>query len=1694
MKSLTRTNAVDFANISDEDYYSYGETSDDLTKDAKQANNENANNPFQQNASFDFSMQQHLFAIDSKVSDRSDIFPQFTYEDSDFYLDKLNHNYYSKILNRSKESPDLIGCIIINIAHAAQYHQIESEYSFNNHEYIAWSVIPFPTSSKLDQTRKNKSNDSTSSISDFPLVVHSFYKEAYNSYKRQIRFIHYASPSSDKLDTLINTRKEIPTSRILFHYVGYGYPDPQDGCIFTCEAKNMPLVQYKIKNIYNNIRSPCFFIFDCNKAGDLGSALLKEISKQSVAKNNDSEDVFLICSTNSSDSLPMDLRLPRDFLSSCLLSPVQMSILCHIIRSYTLTDSCGKDPFLFIKRNFSNFNNNNVDELVDLLHCITDAIASESLSEEVFTKVFRGDSMVSSLFYNFMLAQYLLYQYNVFPKSYPVMPDTIPLHPLWSEWESIIDVIITSTITPLPSFSNNFFWRVSTIFNSLLNSSNSYTVSRSLRLNNATMSQAVLTLICHAVFFNMNSKTPTGFKSLETTSTPTIQKPKRKHKTSLYQLEDEHILMAETFTEQIPKSNDEICCQALLQLAKFASKSEDCASNVSKSIQFNLLIKKLSKVANSNNLHNRQLMERFVEDLPKKLDEFHSLCFLAVCLINVNIDFVFDIKSDADFSCFPPILFNDGINQMTRTLVCAILASVVVKVNSVRYLCSNQEFLLNLKKSIPSFSSELLTWTLILLKKTFLTNSIEETLFAKDSVHIQIASCIFHNAFLCRAATVSSLSCFMQQNKSDNDNLKSFDKNKSPPSPFCFQMKASPSEMNNFSIQMKTPEINNFGIQIKTNFSPPTFHVNSFQQDSLINKTIFFLTFPTFVDMSYLVRYQYLVYIIHFLHASKPYFESLINAPPEAQQSSSLGSNLKPPTQLINLNNRLSEFQTKLISLMRIDISSFKSMISEWTCLMKNLSTQHQEIDLDQRKSLRYVDNLGSVSQTESITLNNDGSVLSFDFGITNFESYAKIVDCVCKREDTNIRMYALSLFMLHYFTRDPHPSIRAMAAKSRKYFSIDQIMAALPPINKNLQNKYIYMGLPKHSFTPQQVQIKAKPKDSAEKVKTNKPVASQSKKGNFFAHFTKSKSPPNPDQLQIATSDNLELNVKEQIQSSSLKTEPKIGEHSQPKKFIRSENSIDDLNKLSSSSSSGYHSEELKGHLKTEISKQTVKAETQFVNQNKDEDTVEQQSEMSLLYESESHSVFHVALRNLTRSVNLASENKEKSKCADNITRHLTAGKIDIPGINLSVRSESKYLYKLILNRQAQQFKSPIQQSKSGAIQSITPQRSNTIISSQPPKLQVVDCPLSPKLLTYCNENLRLAVTTKNRSVYIFNDKLQLERKIRNMESSISYVRFLNNLYCTDCNVNDLSESMVPKKSASEVSDVFVKEKGFSQKSNELHTTNNTRSLCLIASCDGCMKLWDMQNKEPCAAWRASSFFNDDSTPLYFTAADTNSNTEYASMQPNYMSKSNYQTHIVSGRGSSEICVWDLASQKLVCEYLNPGPIKEYNKEVSAMTIHPKDPNVVVIGYSNGLITSLDTRAPSNNSVAPSNVTLNITLSGEKIICFSTNRNGDDFLYAATSAGNAVVYSASNNMISTAYLSRKNGMTSFSGHQMLPLLSYSNKLDCPVIVSSYNKILSRLNNFSPGSLVLFHPIFPVITVASPASEIVTYDIGISFH
>jgi regulator-associated protein of mTOR len=111
------------------------------------------------------------------------------------------------------------------------------------------------------------------SLSEFPALAHDSCKESYQRFRHALHFVHLASPSADRLNSLSLQRKETPLGRIVFHSVGYGFPRTARGKMWSWDGR--ALSPYSVRKVAGAIRTPSWFIFDCDNA----TAFLPKIEK-----------------------------------------------------------------------------------------------------------------------------------------------------------------------------------------------------------------------------------------------------------------------------------------------------------------------------------------------------------------------------------------------------------------------------------------------------------------------------------------------------------------------------------------------------------------------------------------------------------------------------------------------------------------------------------------------------------------------------------------------------------------------------------------------------------------------------------------------------------------------------------------------------------------------------------------------------------------------------------------------------------------------------------------------------------------------------------------------------------------------------------------------------------------------------------------------------------------------------------------------------------------------------------------------------------------------------------------------------------------------------------------------------------------------------------------------------------------------
>lgn len=444
-KKMRKSLAVNFNAYSavDDEYSSsgsYGESDTELS-----------------NENFSFSTgrtESQEFTVDLSPMFMQHGIPAELVKNEPFALD-IDENEYSFEQLNSTTTPTIpfrvepIECVIINVAHLEQFPKPSSQYSAKLPSIYAWfdAQTAFP--------------------SEYIPTVQLYFKTYYNKIRAHLRFFFSIAPSNERMHNLSSVRREVPAGRILFHYIGHGFPTITEKNIWSSEKRSTNFQPFDLGQLFSRLKPPTWFIFDCSNAAAVIPTFLETAKKQPNISGVDWNDWFCICATDVGEELPSDPRIPRDFLTSCVLSSVRMAVVCHILQHYRVSLVSGKFPLDQSSHYLLSDKSPEVKKLSLALTAITDAIAADSLSPDLYHKIFRCDRLSAVLFRHFLLAQFLLRPYKVHPKSHPALPD-LSMHKLWHHWSIMIDTAICAVQPPRPSFASELFTRLAITFQQIL--------------------------------------------------------------------------------------------------------------------------------------------------------------------------------------------------------------------------------------------------------------------------------------------------------------------------------------------------------------------------------------------------------------------------------------------------------------------------------------------------------------------------------------------------------------------------------------------------------------------------------------------------------------------------------------------------------------------------------------------------------------------------------------------------------------------------------------------------------------------------------------------------------------------------------------------------------------------------------------------------------------------------------------------------------------------------------------------------------------------------------------------------------------------------------------------------------------------------------------------------------------------------
>ncbi|KAI9513093.1 hypothetical protein F5148DRAFT_1273335 [Russula earlei] len=251
-------------------------------------------------------------------------------------------------------------------------------------------------------------------------------------------------PSYEDLRRFCATlRRQAKEDTVLFYYNGHGVPKPTASGELWCFNRNYTqYIPVSLAEVQHWLSTPCVYIWDCSAAGNL----LLNFNIYAQRRDNEnasrpestppfSESIQLAaCAAN--EQLPSCPELPADLFTSCLTSPIDIALRYFVMHNQ-LPNNITADMVMQVPGDLKD-RRTPLGELNWIFTAITDTIAWTSFSRELFTRLYRSDLLIASLFRNFLLAERIMKNYHCTPHTSPSLPPT-NTHPLWAAWDLAVD-------------------------------------------------------------------------------------------------------------------------------------------------------------------------------------------------------------------------------------------------------------------------------------------------------------------------------------------------------------------------------------------------------------------------------------------------------------------------------------------------------------------------------------------------------------------------------------------------------------------------------------------------------------------------------------------------------------------------------------------------------------------------------------------------------------------------------------------------------------------------------------------------------------------------------------------------------------------------------------------------------------------------------------------------------------------------------------------------------------------------------------------------------------------------------------------------------------------------------------------------------------------------------------------------------
>ncbi|RUP46954.1 hypothetical protein BC936DRAFT_146332 [Jimgerdemannia flammicorona] len=309
----------------------------------------------------------------------------------------------------------------------------------------------------------------------------------YENINIRTRFKQSLDPSVEETKKhCCQLRRAAKDERILFHYNGHGVPKPTaSGEIWVFNKNYTQYIPVSLFDVQGLLGSPVIYVWDCSAAGNIIQSFNRfadqrdhEATRLAASQQQHPgaipatpmKDCIQLAACGPNEILPMNPDLPADVFTSCLTTPIEMSLRWFVMQNPLLTTNLTLEMVLKLPGRAQD-RRTPLGELNWIFTAVTDTIAWNVLQgqPELFKRLFRQDLMVASMFRNFLLAERILRSHQCTPMSMPKLAPTHN-HPMWAAWDLAVDVCLAQLPALLANEegSSSYQYQASTFFSEQL--------------------------------------------------------------------------------------------------------------------------------------------------------------------------------------------------------------------------------------------------------------------------------------------------------------------------------------------------------------------------------------------------------------------------------------------------------------------------------------------------------------------------------------------------------------------------------------------------------------------------------------------------------------------------------------------------------------------------------------------------------------------------------------------------------------------------------------------------------------------------------------------------------------------------------------------------------------------------------------------------------------------------------------------------------------------------------------------------------------------------------------------------------------------------------------------------------------------------------------------------------------------------